>query len=44
MSEFGNVKVFGGIGALLLLIGTFVPYAGPILSIVGLLFVFIAVR
>ena len=44
MSDFGNAKIFGGVGALLLLIGTFVPYAGPLLSIIGLIFVFIAVK
>ena len=44
MSELGNAKVFGGVGALLLLIGTFIPYAGPIISIIGLVFVFIAVK
>jgi len=44
MSDLGNAKIFGGIGALLTLIGTFIPYAGPIISIVGLIFVFIAVK
>ncbi len=44
MSELGDVKTFGGIGALLMLIGGFIPYAGPILSIVGLVLVFIAVK
>ncbi len=44
MSELGNVKIFGGVGALLLLLGTFIPYAGPVISIVGLIFVFIAVK
>ena len=44
MSDLGNAKIFGGVGALLTLIGTFIPYAGPIISIVGLIFVFIAVK
>ena len=44
MEELGNVKTFGGIGALLMLIGCFIPYAGPIISIVGLVLVFIAVK
>jgi uncharacterized membrane protein len=44
MSDLGNAKIFGGVGALLLLIGTFIPYAGPIISIIGLIFVFIAVK
>ena len=44
MSEFSNVKTFGGVGALLSLIGTFIPYAGPILSLLGLILVFIAVK
>jgi len=44
MSDLGNAKIFGGVGALFLLIGTFIPYAGPIISIVGLIFVFIAVK
>lgn len=44
MSDLGNVKTFGGIGALLLLIGTFVPWAGPIISIVGLVLLIMAVK
>jgi uncharacterized membrane protein len=44
MSKLSEAKVFGGIGALLMLIGTFVPYAGPIISIVGLVLLFIAVK
>jgi len=44
MSDLGNVKTYGGVGALLMLIGAFIPYAGPILSIVGLILVFIAVK
>jgi len=44
MGELSDVKTFGGIGALLMLIGGFIPYAGPIISIVGLVLVFIAVK
>ncbi|GAI86986.1 unnamed protein product [marine sediment metagenome] len=44
MGDLGNVKTFGGVGALFLLIGTFIPYVGPIISIIGLIFVFIAVK
>ena len=44
MSELSNVKTYGGIGALLLLIGTFVPWAGPVISIVGLVLLIMAVK
>ena len=44
MNDLGNVKFFGGIGALLLLIGSFIPYAGPVISIVGLILIFIGVK
>jgi uncharacterized membrane protein len=44
MAELSNTKVFGGIGAILMLIGGFIPYAGPIVSIIGLVFIFIAVK
>ena len=44
MNNLSNAKTFGGIGALLLLIGGFIPYAGPLISIVGLVLVFIAVK
>lgn len=44
MAELSNAKVFGGIGAILMLVGTFIPNAGPIVSIVGLILVFIAVK
>jgi uncharacterized membrane protein len=43
MTKLSEAKVFGGIGALLSLLG-FVPYAGPLLGFVGLILVFIAVR
>ena len=44
MAELSNVKVFGGIGALLMLVGVFIPNVGFILSIAGLVLVFIAVK
>jgi len=44
MAELGNAKLFGGLGSLLLLIGGAIPNAGPIISIVGLILVFIAVK
>jgi uncharacterized membrane protein len=44
MSDLRNVKTFGGVGALLMLLGSFIPYAGPILAIVGFVLVFIAVK
>jgi uncharacterized membrane protein len=36
--------MFGGIGAILMLVGGFIPSVGPIASIVGLLLLFIAVK
>jgi uncharacterized membrane protein len=44
MVELSNAKLFGGIGAILMLIGVFIPYAGPIVSILGLVLLFIAVK
>ena len=44
MSDLSNAKIFGGIGAILMLIGGFIPYAGPIISILGLVLLFIAVK
>ncbi len=44
MAELSNAKIFGGIGAILMLVGAFIPNAGPIVSIVGLVLVFIAVK
>ena len=43
MSNLSNAKVFGGIGALLMLIGVFVSTFG-LLFIVGLVLVFIAIK
>jgi uncharacterized membrane protein len=44
MGKLNEAKIFGGIGALLLLIGGFIPTIGPIISIIGLVLVFIAVK
>jgi len=44
MIDLKNVKMYGGIGALLLLFGGVVPYVGSILNLVGLILVFIAVK
>jgi uncharacterized membrane protein len=44
MVELSNAKIMGGIGAILMLIGGFIPYAGPIVSILGLVLLFIAVK
>jgi len=44
MSLLGNAKTMGGIGALLALIGIFVPTIGGILSIVGFVLVVVAVK
>jgi len=42
MSEFGNAKILGGVGAILMLVGGFVPTG--LLSIVGLILVFLAIK
>ena len=44
MSKLSEAKFLGGIGAILMLIGGFVPYAGPIVSIAGLVLILIAVK
>ncbi|KYK27785.1 hypothetical protein AYK20_02055 [Thermoplasmatales archaeon SG8-52-1] len=44
MSSLINAKIMGGIGAILILIGGFIPYGGPIVSILGLVLLFIAVK
>lgn len=44
MSTITNAKIMGGIGAILILIGGFIPYGGPIVSILGLVLLFIAVK
>jgi uncharacterized membrane protein len=43
MTKLSEAKIFGGIGALLSIL-MFVPYAGPILGLVGLVLIFIAVK
>lgn len=44
MSKLANAKTFGGIGALLSLIGGFIPAVGPVLALIGLILVFVAVK
>lgn len=44
MSSLNNAKIMGGIGAILLLIGGFIPYGGPVISILGFVLIFIAVK
>ena len=44
MRNLSEAKVYGGIGAILMLVGIFIPYGGPIISIIGLVFIFIAVK
>ncbi len=44
MRNLSEAKVYGGIGAILMLIGFFIPYGGPIISIIGLVLIFIAVK
>jgi uncharacterized membrane protein len=43
MTKLGEAKIFGGIGALLALLGV-APYAGLLLGLVGLILVFVAVK
>lgn len=44
MGSLNEAKIFGGIGAILMLVGGFIPYGGPAVSIIGLILVFIAVK
>lgn len=44
MANLSNAKTFGGIGAILLLVGGVIPYAGPIISILGLILIFLGVK
>jgi uncharacterized membrane protein len=44
MSKLSEAKILGGIGAIFSLVGGIVPYIGPIVSITGLVLVFIAVK
>ena len=40
----GSAKVYGGVGAILMLIGGIIPFLGIIMPIVGLVLLFIAVK
>ncbi len=44
MSNLSSAKMFGGIGAILLLAGVFVPIIGFVVTIVGLVLVYLAVK
>jgi uncharacterized membrane protein len=44
MSNLSNAKVFGGIGALLSLIGPFIPVAGSVVFIIGLVLIFLGIK
>ena len=43
MATLGQAKTLGGVGSILVLL-SFVPYAGPVLSIVGFILILIAVK
>lgn len=43
MTRLGEAKIYGGIGAILSLL-SFVPYAGALLGLIGLILIFIAVK
>lgn len=44
MGSLQNAKIFGGIGALLMLIGPFIPSSFGILGLIGFILTFIAVK
>lgn len=44
MGSLKNAKIFGGIGALLMLIGPFIPSSFGILALIGFILTFIAVK
>jgi uncharacterized membrane protein len=44
MGNLSNAKILGGIGALLTLIGIFIPSSWGILSLIGFILVFVAVK
>ncbi len=44
MDSLNNAKIFGGIGALLSLIWVIIPSAGPIIFLIGIVFIFLAVK
>lgn len=43
MTKLGEAKIYGGIGALLMLL-SLVPYAGALLGLIGLILIFVAVK
>ena len=44
MGELSNLKTIGKVGALLTLLGGFIPFIGPIIGLVGFVLVLIAVK
>lgn len=44
MGKLNNAKLFGGLGAILMLIGAFIPFANFILPFIGLILMFVAVK
>ena len=44
MGNLSSARIYGGIGALLMLIGGFIPTVGAIIPIIGLILVFIAIK
>jgi uncharacterized membrane protein len=44
MTEIKDAKMYGGIGALLLLVGGVIPTVGSLVSIIGLILIFIGVK
>jgi len=42
--KLSQAKTYGGVGAILSLVGGFVPFAGEVVSIIGLILVLIAVK
>ena len=44
MSKYSEAKIFGGMGSLFALVGSFIPFAGPIVSIVGFIFLIHAIK
>ncbi len=44
MGSLSQAKTLGGVGAILMIVGGFVPYAGFIITIIGLIMVFLGVK
>ena len=44
MSKLSEGKMFGGIAAILMLVGSFIPAVGSIVPLIGLVLIFIAVK